>query len=272
MRTLLLIFVFASPRLAAQEPTVAMKIDMVAWGDDITGLSLKPVDSKANITALAFRYSTPISYSGPVIMGIYQTGSNAAKSVPEATADDLEHELHPLVADDSDPAPGKADVPKQGLALELEKRRKKEPSLVALAALPGYGCRRATVLLAPANGGTYTAYVIDDDPGKLPVGKLRVHNLSPLEIAVRCNGSGNKELKTRESFIAPAQNQQLIYELAYKLGDEWRVQENNIIPVRENEQTQMIILKSNNKFFLSTDGGGGGFLQAVILRRQPSAE
>jgi hypothetical protein len=262
----------AGPRLGAQEANVSMKIDMVAWGDDITGLSLKPGQTKGKVTALAFRYSTPLSYSGPAVMEIYRSGDGDAKSVPEPTAEDIEHELHPLVADDRETVEGKATKPKHRLARELEKRRKKTPTLVALAALPEYGCRRATVLLAPDDGGTYTAYVIDDDPSKLPLGQLRVHNLSPLGIALRCNGGANQVLKTRESFIAPIQNQTLIYELAYKLGDEWRTQENNIIPVRETEQTQMIVLKSNNRFFMSTDGSSGGFLQVVTLRRGPSPQ
>ncbi len=94
-------------------------------------------------------------------------------------------------------------MPKQGLALELEKRREKEPTLVALAALPGGACRRATVLLGPADAGTYIAYVIDDDPGKLPVGQVRIHNLSPLTIAMRCNGKPAQELKTRETLLVP---------------------------------------------------------------------
>ena len=189
--------------------------------------------------------------------------------VPEPTADDLAHQLMPLPPVDEKAAAGDKKPEKTGLALELEKRRKKAPSLVALAALPS-GCSRATVLLAPADGETYTSYVIDDDPSKLPPGQLRIHNLSPLEILVRCNGKQQKELKTRESFISPAENQQIIYELAYKAGDEWKMQENNIIPIRDNEQTQMMILKSKNSFFQSTDGSSGGFLQIVTLRRGPS--
>ena len=124
--------------------------------------------------------------------------------------------------------------------------------------------------MAPADAGTFTAYVIDDDPSKLPLGQLRIHNLSPLPVAMRCNGKPDKELKTRETFIVPAKTEQLIYELAYKLGDEWKMQENNVIPVRATEQAQMIILKSDNSFFLSTDGSSGGFLQIVTLRRGPS--
>jgi hypothetical protein len=247
-----------------------MKIDVVAWGNEIRGLSLKPGSSKSDITALGFRYSKPIAYSGPVIMEFYQSGTVVAAQSAKPTADDLAHELHPLVVDENNDS-NKNAAPKAGLALELEKRRKKEPTLVALAALPGGTCRRATVLLGPADAGTYIAYVIDDDPGKLPIGQVRIHNLSPFPIAMRCNGSPPKELKTRDSIIVPPKNEQLFYDLAYKQGDKWRMQENNVIPIRPKEQAQMIILRSNNSYFMSTDGASGGFLQIVTLRRNPQA-
>lgn len=253
--------------LRAQEPAVSLKVDLVAWGNEIKGLSFRPGDAKGGVTALSFRYSQPVPYSGPVLMEIYKSADDHPVQEAKMSEDDKAHQLMPLMPEDERPEAG-AKVPvKKGLALELEKRRKKAPTLVALAALPAGGCNRATILLAPADEGTFTAYVIEDDPTKLPAGKLRIHNLSPFEIMVRCNGVEEKKLKTKESFIAPSQNQQLIYELAYKDGDDWKVQENNIIPVRSSEQAHMMILKSSNCFFLSTDGSAGGFLQIVTLRR-----
>jgi hypothetical protein len=141
--------------------------------------------------------------------------------------------------------------------------------LVALARIPS-GCTRATVLLAPNGDGTFQAMVVDDNPTKLPPGKLRVQNLSPYTIAMRFNGRGAApmELKRNQSTVVDAPGQQVIYELAYKLGEEWKFQENNIIEVRGDEQTQMIILRSDNRFFLSSDGAAGGFLQNVVLRRR----
>ena len=272
MKSLFLMIALSAPRLVAQEPTISLKIDVVAWGDDIAGLSLQPDKGKGEITALAFRYSKPVNYSGPALLEIYKSGSGSAIKAPEPSAEDLEHQLQPLIAEESKPTPGEASKPKQGLALELEKRREKNPTLVALAALPTSGCRRATILLAPAAGGTFTAYVIDDDPSKLPLGQLRVHNLSSLNIAIRCNGQVKKELKTRDTLLVPGQKGQLIYELAYKLGEEWQTQENNIIPIRETEQAQMLILKSENSFFTSTDGSTGGFLQIATLRRNPAQQ
>jgi len=267
---MVLLSLIATPSLTAQasdgSPQVALKIDLVSWGDDITGLSLKPGQSKT-VTALGFRYSTPVEYSGSVLMEVHRSSTGESPKTAAPSADDLAHELHPLLAPDSNPAAGDAAKPKTGLMLELQKRREKDPSLVALAPLPASGCRRATVLLVPSEGSTFIAYVIDDDPSKLPLGQLRVHNLSSLTIAMRCDGKLNRELKPRESFIAPVQNQQMIYELAYKVGEEWMTQESNIIPVRGSEQTQMIILRSDNKFFTSTDGSKAGFLQIVTLRR-----
>jgi hypothetical protein len=242
-----------------------MKIDLVSWGDDIHGLSLKKGSSKGEITALGFRYSQPVSYSGPVLMEIYQTGSGATKPAEVISQDDKDHELMPLVVEEAEPKPG--DEPRTPIAIELEKRRKENPGLVALAQLPGLSCRRATVLLAPAAAGTFIAYVIDDDPSKLPPGKLRVHNLSPFEINVRCNSAEAKELKTRGTHVFNAAKNQIIYELAYKKEGEWIVQENNIISIAPADQVQMIVLRSRNQYFLSADGSSGGFLQIVTLRR-----
>ncbi len=253
--------------LRAQEPTVVMKVDLVAWGNTITGLSLKSGEKQAVVSALGFRYSDPVSYSGPVILEIRKAGSGSRSSEQEISEEDKQHEMKPLTAADAKADNVTPAKPKQGIALELENRRKKDPSIVALAALPKSGCRRATVLLAPADGGTFTTHVIDDDPSKLPMGQLRIHNLSPFPIAMRCNGKHGAELKTSETLLVPAQNEQLIYELAYKLGDMWKTQENNIMRLRSTEQVQMMILKSDNSFFQSTDGSTGGFLQIVTLRR-----
>jgi hypothetical protein len=247
-----------------RQPTVSMKIDLVAWGDDIHGLTLKKGDSNGDITALGFRYSTPVSYSGPLVMEIYQTGPATRAPAVEMSQDDKDHELIPLIVEEAAARTG--EEPRTLLMVELEKRRLKSPNLVALAQLPGISSKHVTVLLAPAAAGTFVAYVIDDDPSKLPPGKLRVHNLSPYDVALACNGS-TKELKTRDSHVFTAADESVIYELAYKQNDEWIVQENNILTVRPTDQLQMIILRSRNQFFLSADGSSGGFLQMVTLRR-----
>ena len=251
---------------AADEATVSMKIDFVAWGDVSSGLSVGSGGKKTAFTALSFRYSEPVTYSGPVILQIHNSGGNSTAIEGEVSAEDKEHEMRPLepLAKAERTAQQK---PKTGLALELEKRRQKDPTLVALAALPPSGCRRATVLLAPAGDDTFNTHVIDDDPSKLPAGQMRIHNLSPIPILMRCNGREKKELTPREAFLVSAQNEQIIYELAYKHGSDWKMQENNVIPVRPTEQVQMMILKSDNSFFQSTDGSAGGYLQIVTLRR-----
>ena len=71
-----------------------------------------------------------------------------------------------------------------------------------------------------------------------------------------------------DTFMVNAVNGAATYKLAYKLGEEWILQENNIIPVYPDEQTQLIVLKSMNQFFLSADGASGGYLQLVTLRRR----
>ncbi len=268
-RLLVLALAHIAP-LAAQQAEVSLKIDVVAWGNEIGGLSFKSGEKHGDITALAFRYSSPVSYSGPALMEIYKNGDGNLRQKPTPSADDKLHELSPLLPKPGTEA-GNPDAPaKQGIALELEKRREKAPNLVALAQIPT-NCRRATVLMAPSPDGTFIAYVIDDDPNKLPAGPLRIHNLSPHLIAMRCNGQEAKEIKAREAILVPAPNQQVIFELAYQLDGEWKFQENNVIPVREDEQTQMIVLRSANQYFRSSDGSSGGFLQVVTLRRSPKA-
>ena len=251
---------------SAQEEKVSMRIDLIAWGDEIRGITLGQPGTTNTLTALPFRYSEPANYSGPVMMEIYKSGDPGPSTpVPAPTAEDLEHESIPIPMPErqaEDPGAG----PKSAIAIELEKRRAEKPDLVALAKLPA-NCRRATILLAPAANGTFQAYVIDDDPTKLPTGQLRVHNLSPYPIALRLNDAPAKEIKTRGSLLVPAVSEQVIFELAYQTGGEWKFQESNIIPVRANEQTQMIVLRSENQFFLSSDGGSGGHLQIVTLRR-----
>lgn len=252
--------------VSAKPEDVSLKLDIVAWGDEIGGLALKP-GALGTITALPFRYSDPVTYSGPAVMEIYKSGDGNTKPKPAATADDEKHQLHPLPVEPAN-AIRPDGQPKSPLALELDRRRAKEPTLVALAPIPA-GCTRATVLLAPVGNGTYQAYVIDDDPSKLPVGAVRVHNLSPFEIAIRCNNGTTKNLKTREAFVATAPDGNFIYELTYLEDGEWKYQENNVIPIRPTDQSQIIVLSSDNAFFRSGDGSKNGFLQIVTLRRYP---
>lgn len=270
LRTTLLLAVLtlASP-LRGQQAEVTLKLDIVAWGDEINGLSLKP-DNLGTITALPFRYSDPVTYSGPSVMEIFKSGNDNAKARPQPTADDQAHQLIPLAPEPAGQTNNPDAGPKSALALELEKRRQKHPNLVALAAIPA-GCLRATVLLAPIGNGTYQAYVIDDDPGKLPLGEVRVHNLSAFDIAIRCNNGLTKTLKTRDAFVAKAPEGYFIYELTYLQDGEWKYQENNVIPIRPIDQSQIVILSSDHAFFRSADGSKNGFLQIVTLRRYPKS-
>lgn len=241
---------------------VSMKIDVVAWGDDIGGLSFKTGKKEGEIIARSFTYSEPINYTGPRLLSIHQTGDGHVEkiSIP-GTPEDKEHESIPLPIEEIRNAEADAPIPP-----ELAKRRQEDPTLVALVLLPP-NCRRATVLLAPAAAGTYRGYAIDDDPGKLPLGKLRVHNLSPHTIAMQFDGGQAKQMKPREALLVNPVEGHTIYQLAYLIGEEWTMQENNIIPVQPDEQTQLLVLKSNNPFFLSADGASGGYLQLVALRR-----
>lgn len=243
---------------------------MVAWGDEIGGLSFKPGAGGGGVTAQSFRYSTPVSYSGPAVVEIFQNDTGPKKQLPPPTADELRHQLIPLAPEPEDPAVTAAK-PKSAAEIELDKRRVNKPNLVALAVIPS-GCSRATVLLAPTGRGTFQAYVIDDDPSKLPPGEVRVHNLSPYPVAIRCNNGKARELKSREAFVSKAPDGYFIYELKYLHDGEWKYQENNVIPIRPIDQSQVVILSSDNQFFRSGDGSKNGFLQIVTLRRYPKEQ
>lgn len=220
---------------------VSMKVDLVAWGESISGLSLKTSKGDDSLTALSFRYSKAANYSGPAVMEIHQKAESGSQ--PTAAA---------------------ADAP--AIPPALAERRKENPTLVALVALPA-DSKHVTVLLAPAAAGTYQPYVINDDPSKLPPGRLRIHNLSPFPIAMRCNNKSGGELKTKGSMVIEPQNGEVIYELAYQKDGEWIMQENNLTSVKEDEQAQLVVLKSSADFFTSQDGSSSGFLQTVVLRR-----
>ena len=237
------------PARAQSDDAVSMKIDLVAWGESIPGLTLKSAKGKEPLTALAFRYSKAVSYSGPVVLEIFQ--GSAGPGTP---------------ADDTTPAAANPAAIKD-IAAELAIRRKKEPSLVSLALLPP-ASKHVTVLLAPAAAGTFQAYVIDDDPSKLPFGRMRIHNLSPHLIAMRCNNGAANILKTKGSVVVSPNNKEIIYELAYQIDGKWVTQEENIATVKDSEQAQLVVLKSDADFFTSQDGSRSGFLQTVVLRRK----
>lgn len=254
---------------AQREQNVSMMIDVVAWGDDIGGLSFKSEKKKGgDITARAFRYSEPIRYTGPSVLEIHKSGDGGLEPPPPMSAEDKEHELIPLPAVEIEKAGSAAAIP---VPERLALLRKKNPTLVSLIELP-HNARRVTILLAPAAEGTFSGYVIEDDPANLPLGKLRVHNLSPLDIAMHFGTGKQQVMAPRQNVLVNAPEGYATYKLTYKEGDEWKVQENNIIPVPQDEQSQLIVLRSKNQFFLSADGTPGGFLQIVNLRRKPVIE
>ncbi len=268
LRFLALFFLGSLATLSGQnESNVSLSIDLVAWGDEIGGLSLKSAGKGETTTALSFTYSDPVKYTGPALLEIHQkAGGGSTKLEQSISEEDALHQSIPLEFENEPEESANPEASKSPIVRELLKRREKEPTLVALVNLPT-NARHVTILLAPAGQGTFKPYLINDDPSKLPPGKLRVHNLSPFPIGMRFSGKQSAELKPGKNAIFNAVNGQTVYELSYQGPKGWTVQENNIIPVRPTEQTQLIVLKSNNSFFLSSDGAAGGFLQLVTLRR-----
>jgi hypothetical protein len=52
------------------------------------------------------------------------------------------------------------------------------------------------------------------------------------------------ELEPGKSLLAPAPGGTFTYELAYRTGGDWIIQENNLTSVRFNEQMHMVVLRS----------------------------
>lgn len=246
---------------AGKDPGVALKIDIVAMGRDIPGLSLGNGAGNGSVTALAFRYATPVRYAGSRILGIFQDPAAVLKH---------EEELHKLAAgiDNQGMPPAGVATPARARASagDADPAAGVGRRLIARATLP-VGSSRATILLAPGKNGLYQAHVIDDDPSGLPYGHLRVHNHSPFPIALRANGGEAREIQPRKSFLFSTRDDTIIYELSYQTNNKWQMQENNMVRVKPSEQARMIILKSADGFFANSDGSRGGFLQVVTLRR-----
>jgi len=261
-RILLALACLVPPALLAQ---VSTKIDLVAWGADIPCLALGSPEKQPFVTALGFRYSEPVPYAGPLAVEIFQNAATVAEADAAMRAEtekaNKNQEGRPVKVA---PLP-KRVAPPAGKPGEA-------PPPVARAVIPA-GSQRVTILMAPTANGTFRTYVIDDDPAKLPFGRLRVHNLSPLVIALRCNGATPTEIQPQQTILVqPQANRQVVYELAYQHQGQWKMQENNLVKVGPDEQAQMVILKSNDAFFTSSDGSTAGFLQSVVLRRSREPE
>ncbi|MDB6079345.1 MAG: hypothetical protein JWO82_3092 [Akkermansiaceae bacterium] len=259
---------FLSP-LAAQDSTkVQATLDFVAWGEDLSGVEIAEGTQHVPATALAFRYSQPVKYNGSQVLSIYWNKGNAPAPPPPPA---------PPKGAPTPPAPAPVAPPKgtaptgagdEKISDELAKRREKEPTLAAIVPLIA-GATQMTILLAPGPQNSFRCYVIDDEPTRFPWGKIRVHNYAAIPIGVRMNQGKMTPLKNQESLIAPTgADGSLVYELAYPKDGKWKMQENNVLQVKPDEQVHFIVLQSDASFFRSSDGSKGGFLQSVTLRRQ----
>lgn len=257
--------VIASAETSDDEPKVSLKINLVSWGEDLPGLKIKAKGRGKETTALGFRYSKAIKYSGPQTLEISQTEGAKLPDPPEREFDPRFDKPRPKKAIKENKPIDRSKTPKEILA-----RREKNPELIALAKLP-LNSRQVTVLLAPGSGGTYQTYVIDDDPRHLPKGTLRIYNLSQEKVALICNKTIKKQLSYGDSMmVRPKKKQFVVYKLAYlDKNGKWKMQETNLINVRADDQVQFLILQSNASFFTASTGSRSGFLQCVELRRSP---
>ena len=252
---------FAQGKRASQ---VVTRVDLVSMSETIPGLYLGKKKSKS-VRALAFRYEKTLRYKGGRLIEISQISSNTQPE-EDLTDEDKDHELKPLTRKQ---LPKSKIKPNDKFTKAIAKRRKKKPNLVALARVPA-GARHITILLTPADNNTYVTTVINDDPTKLPYGKMRVHNFCKHPISLRFKNRKKPSIITpRKSIqISPAANKTCRYLLAYPKNKKWKIQESNIINIPPDEQVQMVILRSKSSFFVSGSGSRGGRLQVAVLRRQ----
>lgn len=249
---------------------VAMRIDFVSWGEDLAGLEVRSGKRAAPASALAFRYSEPFEYSGPQLLALAL--GNGSDEAVKAMAEAYEARRRSDKAEGLDvPDPpfvqkAAAEVKAGEIPKALALAREKDPALAALVKLPALS-RQVTILLAPGPNRSLIPHTFNDDPARHPAGKVRVHNLSPHPISLRTAVGKPLELLPGKNALASAPRETFAYELAYQTDGVWKIQENNLITVRENEQVHMVILRSEASFFSSSDGSRSGFMQSAFLRR-----
>lgn len=266
---------WAGPAAAQSADAISLKIDFVSWSSDLQGLTIHNRGGEVPVTAMAFRYSDTVRYTGSDVLEISQGDpgtSEIAKKRREAKRDAAAAIGYELPESNWTPTPEPEDkLAKLELPKAIAARRELRPNLVGLVKLPR-GSAHITVLLAPGPGGSLSTQVIDDDPTKLPPGRVRIHNFAAFPVALRLAGvQGPKVLEPMKSILVEPVNGSVIYELAYQADGEWVVQENNVVPVRPDEQVQMVVLKSEAKFFAGSSGDTSGYMQIALLRRQPQA-
>ena len=253
---------------SAQEQQVRLKVDLVSWGSPASGLTLKSLKGKTT-KAESFTYNETLTYSGPQVLSIYQVEVEEPDEEEEENEGGDESPARPIAP----PEPSKPvdlDKIKSPLVKRLFERRKKEPELVCLVSLPS-DSRHVTILLAPSLQGTFKPYVIDDDPNKLPEGKLRIHNLTGFPVGIeQINGKQKAPIAPNKHFLFdPDDGDRFKYKISYMKGKEWKKVTDNVIRVPAEQQTQLVVLQSNNDFFVNTDGGRQGFFQYTLLQRGP---
>jgi len=254
---------------------VSMYIDFISWGEDIEGLEVHQLDRSTPVKALAFRYSEPLEYSGSQILALAlgQGGEVAAKRKAEALdAWRRSRKEERIEVPEAILAPKAFADAAKGVGGEIPKAlaaaRNKDPVLAALVKLPA-NSRRVTILLAPGPDRSLVPHIFDDDPTRQPLGKVRVHNFSPYPISLITNSKQSGALAPGKNFIASAPRGTFAYELAYKIDGAWKIQENNLLSIRPDEQMHMVVLRNGSSFFSSSDGSRGGFMQTALLRRGP---
>jgi len=263
----LLLFALSPLSALAQggQNMVKVKVDLVSLGEAAHGLYLKGKKGKT-VTAKPFTYGQTIKYTGERIIEIHQGSSTSGQDVA-MSEEDKEHALQPLTLKDL-PAV-KADGTDKYQQV-IENMREESPSLVALASVPP-NATHITILLTADINNTFRTLVFNDDPSKLPYGRLSIHNFCKHPIGLKFKSSKPAVLKPDTDLVVrPSARQSVSYMLSYPKNGKWKVQESNLVRVKPDHQVRMIVLNSSSTFFKSGSGTRGGRLQIAVLRRDRS--
>lgn len=217
---------------ASDAPQVSLKFRAIGWAGESTTLVFKQNGKWTRLKAPLFAYSEASQYQGPSNLDLYTAeplpppvitlDGTGGFSTNENTKNDVIH-----VAPDAIPA----------VSVSIDARIK-----------------RATLLVGES-GGKYNVSVVDDNQDDFPPGQVRLYNVTPYRMAIRCNKTTTIALNPNECRIVQAGvDEELTVEPAYEINGKWRKLVSKRIAARSGYQATHFFLQSGSNYFRSMDG------------------
>lgn len=213
-------------------PQVSIRFRAIGWAGDSTTLVFKQNGKWTRLKAPLFSYSEPYQYQGPSNLELFTAeplpppvitlDGTGGFSVNENTKPDVIH-----VAPDAVPA----------VSVSIDPR-----------------IRRATLLVGES-GGKHNILVIGDNEDDFPPGQVRLYNVTPYRMAIRCNKTTTITLNSNECHVAQAgSNEELTLEPAYEINGKWKKLVSKRIAARRGYQATHFFLQSGSNYFRAMDG------------------